>query len=96
MRRIAKVDTNQAEIVAAMRRVGYSVCDLSRVGGGVPDLLIAGVDRTTGRSVNLLMECKTATGNLNALQRAWHAEWRGPLVVVRSVDEALKAVGVLR
>lgn len=28
-------------------------------------------------------------------EQAWHAEWRGSVVVVRTVDEALKAVGAI-
>lgn len=36
-----KVDKSQAEIVKALRAVGISVMDLSRVGHGRPDLLLA-------------------------------------------------------
>jgi hypothetical protein len=28
-------------------------------------------------------------------QERWHREWRGPVAVVTSVDEALRAVGLL-
>ncbi len=34
-------DANQGEIVAALERAGAFVIDLSMVGGGVPDLLVA-------------------------------------------------------
>jgi hypothetical protein len=40
MRRAARVDANHAEIVAAFRKCGCQVLDLSRVGGGCPDLLV--------------------------------------------------------
>lgn len=46
MRRAAKVDVNHAEIVSEFRRLGASVIDLSRVGGGVPDLCIGVAQRT--------------------------------------------------
>ena len=93
-----RVDKTQAEIVRALRAAGCSVASLHRVGGGVPDLLV-------GRAgVTYLLEAKRAAEpghtvkNLHALtnelQDEWAARWRGrPVDVVRTVDEALKAVG---
>ena len=40
MRRAARTDANQAEIVAALRGVGASVQPLHAVGQGCPDLLV--------------------------------------------------------
>ena len=40
MRRAARVDRNQAEIVVALRAGGASVQPLHAVGKGVPDLLV--------------------------------------------------------
>ena len=54
MRRAAKVDGNQAEIVSALRQVGAEVQSLASVGQGVPDLLVG------FRSRNFLLECKQA------------------------------------
>ena len=88
-RRASKVDANQAEIVAAFRRLGASVALLHRVGEGVPDLLVGcrGVDR--------LVEVKDGTlppsaRQLNPSQVAWHRDWRGckPFVVT-SVDDVI-------
>jgi hypothetical protein len=96
MKRYAhRVDSNQADIVQALRQAGYTVQDLSAVGGGVPDLLVSGIDRETGRPANWVLETKTSVGKLNSRQRNWHARWPGPKAVVRTIDEALKAVGAI-
>ena len=80
-------DANEAEIVAALLKVGASV-DLITTGGGVPDLLVG------FRGQTFLIEVKFGKGKLNAIQTDWHDAWRGtPAVVVHSVDEALKEIG---
>ena len=85
-----RVDANHAEIVSALKSIGCAVLDLSVVGGGVPDLLVQGVDGTL-----VLIEIKVAKGKLNRLQQQWHESWRGSKpVIVRSVSEALAAVNV--
>ena len=40
MRRAARIDRNQPEIVKALRQVGAHVTSLAAVGDGVPDLLV--------------------------------------------------------
>lgn len=40
-RKRAKVDDNQAEIVSALRRLGYSVRSMATIGKGYPDLSFA-------------------------------------------------------
>ena len=40
MRLAARTDANHAAVVRALRQVGASVLDLSRVGQGCPDLLV--------------------------------------------------------
>lgn len=93
MRRAAKVDRNQPEIVAALRDVGASVQPLHSVGKGCPDLLVG------FRGANYLLEVKDgrlapSDRKLTAAQAEWHPAWRGHATVVKSVDEALKAIGV--
>ena len=88
MRRDARVDSNQAEIVAALRAVGCTVEHLHMVGKGCPDLAV-------GRSgVTYLLEVKAPGGRLNSRERRWHDEWRGHVAVVWSVDDALQVVEV--
>jgi hypothetical protein len=83
MRRAAKVDRNQSQIVAALRKIGASVEPIHAVGGGVPDLLVGFRGRT------LLMEVKSEDGTLTDDQARWHLSWRGQKAIVRNVDEAL-------
>ncbi|MDQ6968710.1 MAG: hypothetical protein Q9M14_08530 [Mariprofundaceae bacterium] len=89
--RVARVDINQAEIVAALRQVGATVQHLHGVGQGCPDLLIG------FRSENYLIEVKTKSkaSKLNALQERWHSDWRGSVNVARCVDDALTIIGAI-
>ena len=100
MRRAAKIDRNQPEIVAALRAVGCTVQPLHTVGQGVPDLLV-GVPRASGQGgVTLMVEVKDhkqppSARRLTEDQLAWHAAWNGgPLAVVCDVESALRAVKV--
>lgn len=88
MRRAAKTDRNQSEIVAALRKVGASVQPLHAVGGGVPDLLV-GI-----RGRNYLCEIKDGSKppsarRLTTDQAEWHQNWRGSVHVLTDVDQAV-------
>ena len=85
----AKVDTNQAEIVSALRQVGASVLVLSRVGQGCPDLAV-GI-----RGKTFFMEIKTVRGALTPAEDEFMHLWRGHYAIVRTPEEALRAIGVL-
>jgi len=89
MRRIAKTDSNQQIIVQALRDAGCTVQPLHQMGGGIPDLLVA-----TPSGETLLVEVKSAKGSLTPEQEQWISRWRGRVAVVRTVEEALAAVGV--
>lgn len=84
MRRAARTDANHRELAAAFRACGYSVLDLSRVGGGCLDLLVARHHRST------LVEIKSEDGELNALQKDFIAGWRGDTAVVRTLEDVQK------
>lgn len=88
--RARKVDGNQSEIIAALTKCGALVTDLSGVGRGVPDLLVA-----VGGKLYLL-EAKAAKGKLTDAQKDWHARWSGYATVVRTPEQALAAVGLLK
>ena len=93
MRRAAKVDANQPQIVAALRDVGASVQPLHSVGKGCPDLAVG------FRGQNHFLEVKDGSlspsrRQLTPDQQVWHRDWRGNVVTVNSVDEALQAIGV--
>jgi hypothetical protein len=86
VRRAAKVDQNQEQIVTALRGYGASVQSLAPIGNGCPDLLVAKGGRM------YLMEVKRGKAEPNELQKRWHIEWRSEVHVVRSVDEALSVI----
>lgn len=93
MRRAAKCDRNQPEVVKALRAVGCSVEFLHRIGSGVPDLLVG------HKGSNILMELKDSQKPPSARQltddeKQWHAAWRGQVCVVSNISEALAAVGL--
>ena len=84
MRRAARADTNQTEIVAAYRRLGASVQHLHTIGQGCPDLLV-GIG-----GLNVLVEVKHGKGKLTPDEERWHDLWRGQVEIGYSVDEAVK------
>jgi len=94
MRKAAKVDDNQERIVAALRKAGCSVCILSGVGKGCPDIAV-------GRAgVTYMLEIKDGSKppskrKLTEAEQEWHNNWRGHAAIVRNEIEALKAVGLL-
>ena len=94
MRRAAKIDRNQPEIVAALRDAGATVEILSAVGKGCPDLM-AGF-----RGRNYLLEVKDwqASASDRALrdrQAEWHGGWKGQVAKVETVDAALAVIGAI-
>ena len=85
----ARTDANQSEIVAALRAVGASVVVLSRVGQGCADLS-AGF-----RGSNYFLEVKTDNGKLTPAELEFQQMWRGHYAIVRTPEEALKAIGAM-
>ena len=106
MRKAARTDGNQQAIVSALREAGASVEILAQCGKGVPDLLV-GVPSTEfffqGQRVflernNLLLEVKDPSKpksdqKLTPDQERWHANWKGQVAVVYTVEDALRVIG---
>ena len=91
MRRAAKVDRNQAEIVEALRKIGATVQPLHSVGAGCPDLLVG------FRGVNYLIEVKDwqkppSQRKLNELQVEWHGGWKGQVAKIETAGAAIALV----
>lgn len=92
MRRRAKIDRNQPEIVEALRSAGASVQSLAQIGNGCPDLVV-GIGGQT-----YLIECKDgglpkSKQALTPDQIAWHAAWNGsPVWIIRSAAEGLDSL----
>ncbi len=96
MRRAAKIDANQTQVVTALRAAGAVVHSLAAVGNGVPDLLVA------FRGQTMLMEIKD--GSLSQSRQAltpaqvdFHKAWiGGSLSIVDGPDAALRALGCIK
>lgn len=91
MRRAARVDENQSDIVAALRAIGATVRVISQ-GDGIPDLLVG------FRGQTFLLEVKDgkkppSARKLTPAEQKFFDEWRGgTLVIVNTVEEAIAAV----
>lgn len=95
MRRISRTDANQQDIIDGLREVGATVQPLHTVGQGCPDLLVG------YRLVNHVLEVKDPSKplrdqSLTEDQAEWHGKWRGRVVVVKSVEDALIEIGARR
>lgn len=84
--RNAKVDGNHRQILDALKQMGWSVCDTSRLGEGKPDAFIA----RSGRVIAL--EIKSVRGKPNAAQNRFKRDWRGEYAIVRTVEGALELI----
>ena len=101
MRRAAKIDANQNEIVDALRLAGASVAITSAVGDGFPDLVVG------YEGENYLLEIKDGKKSpskqrLTPDQKIFFFgdpgnkksfPWAGSATVVNSVEAALAAIG---
>jgi hypothetical protein len=89
--RAARVDANQAEIVAVLRAHGATVQHLHTVGKGCPDLLVG------WRGVTSLIEVKSGPkAQLEPDQLTWHRSWQGgPLSVVYDVEGAMRVLKLI-
>jgi hypothetical protein len=85
VKRAAKKDANQGELVAAVRKLGASVTILSAP--GLPDLLVG------FRHHNFLFEVKTPDGETTPAQDLFFATWRGQARVVQTLDEIREVLG---
>lgn len=81
---VHRSDANQDAIIGALKRCGVQV----EVIGSPVDLMVCCRGETS------LMEVKNPDGKdkLTAAQVAFIARWPGKIHVVRSIDEALRAV----
>ena len=91
MRRKARVDANQPEIVAALRTFGASVAITSQAGQGFPDIVVG------YRGVNYMIEIKDSAKppsaqKLTADQEPFHEAWRGQIAVCNSIEEAIEVI----
>jgi Holliday junction resolvase len=92
MRRAARTDATQTDIVSALRQAGAIVYSLAAVGNGIPDLLVSHKGQT------LLLECKDQSKSpskrcLTPAQVDFFGTWTGgPIAIVDSVEAALRVL----
>lgn len=82
------MDDNQKSIVAALRKIGATVLHLHTLGQGAPDVAVGYKGR------NYFLELKDGNKipskrKLTPDEQKFHAEWRGQVAIIESVDEAI-------
>ena len=95
MRRRARIDANQGDIVNAFRRMGCTVHPTHMIGQGFPDIVV-GV-----AGANLLVEIKDgrkvpSKRKLTPDEKAWHDRWRGTVHIVESGADVEELVNKTR
>lgn len=88
MRRAARVDANQAEIVKAIRKIGAEVTHLHTIGKGVADLLVSFRQKWFVLEVKDGAKCASAR-ELTPDEEEWIGKQRAPVFVVTSPIEAV-------
>lgn len=86
-RRNPRRDKNESAIIEALVMAGASYLRISAAGGS--DLIVS------FRGVNYLLEVKSSKGKLTAMQEEFMLYWDGPYDIVRTVDDALRAIGAI-
>lgn len=89
MRRAAKVDSNQTELVNCLRSLGCSVAITSTIGKGFPDLVVGVAGKT------LLVEVKAKKGVYTSDQVEFMATWKGNHFTVRSREDCVALVNTI-
>lgn len=86
-----RVDANHSIIVKALRELGCSVFDTSRVAGGFPDLVVGKNGKT------ILVEIKAdEKSKFTPAQEMFMLNWHGSAVArIDSVDAAIRLVNLL-
>lgn len=94
MRRAARIDDNQPQIIAALRKVGAQVQPMHAVGGGFPDLAVGFQGKTFLIEVKDGSKPQWARGLTDA-QLRWHAIWPGHVAIAENETDALRIIGAI-
>jgi Holliday junction resolvase len=84
-----KKDAIQNDMVDALEKAGCTVTDMSTAGGGFPDLFV------TRAGVHYALEVKAKRGTLTEPQKLFRVK-HAPVHIVRTIDQAFRAVGLIR
>ena len=92
MRRAAKVDDNQADIVDALRKIdGVTVRSTAMVGDGFPDICVG----FRGKSFNFELKDPSKPPSKRKLtkdQQKFHKEWTGHVHVAETVKDIIDVI----
>jgi Holliday junction resolvase len=88
MRRAARVDANQTEIVAAFRKRGWSVLIISQL-KNCCDIFVAKGGRTIAVEIKDGTKAESAQ-KLTSGELAFFESWKGELAIIKSVDDVIK------
>lgn len=88
MRRAARTDGNQTEIVSALRAIGASVSPTHTIGSGFPDLVVG------FRKRSVLFEVKDPKQPPNKRkltddEAIWFGNWKGEAYVIETAEQAI-------
>jgi Holliday junction resolvase len=88
--RAKRVDSNQKDIVHALKTFGATVVDLSGVGKGCPDLLIGFKNKTY-----LIEVKKDSKAKFTPQQLQFNELWTGGVIArIETIDEAIALLKV--
>jgi len=82
-------DANHDEIVSILLDAGCSVLEAHETRYGCPDIFVG------YKMDNYCLEIKTKKGRLTKAQKKFQDGWRGHYAIVRTPEEALKAIGLM-
>ena len=91
MRRAARIDENQPEVVETFEKMGASVLHTHQLGQGAPDIVIG------YKNKNVLIEIKDSKKppskrRLTPDEEKFHKLWKGDIRVVESADDAANII----
>ncbi len=91
MRRAAKIDANQNQVVKDLRKLGFSVRITSSLGQGFVDLVLGKAKK------NYLVELKDGSKppsarKLTPDEEKFIEEWKGSVIVASSLEEILNQI----
>ena len=79
-------DTAQAPMVEELKQRGYSVLDISQVGGNAPDLVVS------KNGFTFMIEVKTGKARARQGQQNFAQEWRGLIITASKAQEVVEIV----
>ena len=85
-RSVARVDSNQRQIVEGLRKYGASVVCIHTIGNGCPDLIVG------HKSRNFLFELKNPGGKLTDDEMKFHWHWKGMIWTIYSLEDAIEII----